>query len=318
MRAAGILVLILAAAGGAYLLLSGGGDQPDSVAPGVTLEGRDVAGWEREDVMQLVDHLARDLEIPPSDPTYDSASQSLMPGHFGVRVDRRETLRRVMAARPGSRVHAVQSLISPRDLLDHEVTAVYAGRPDLPLVSLVVNVAWGEKHLPALLGVLGDHGARATFSVMGFWLEENAEWGREIRRQGHELAAHGYTDRHPEEMTGQELTEELEALAELMDDLGLGRPSCYTPHYGERADHILRGAREAGLATVYWSVDTLDWQGPSPEEIVGRVKSRLHPGAILLLHPTEEVSRALEDILPLIEREGLKVVPVGRLLRPIP
>lgn len=291
---------------------------PGVVAQEVTLEGRSVSGWDRSDVEELITHLARGREIPPCDPTYDPGIGGLIPGHFGVVVDLDKTMERVMEARPGSKIYLVESLVSPRDLLEFENTAVYTGRPDFPLVSLVVNVAWGQEHLPPLLEVLESHGARATFSVMGFWLEENPQWGREIRDRGHELAAHGFSDQHPQSMTSEELRDQLQALASLMEDLDLGLPSCYTPHYGERSGQILLGARQAGLVTVYWSIDTLDWTGLTAGEMIARVEPLIHPGAIFLLHPTRETPGALEGILAAVKSRGLRVVPVSRLIRPIP
>jgi len=48
---------------------------------------------------------------------------------------------------------------------------------------------------------------------------------------------------------------------------------------------------------------------------VDRVLSRVQPGAIVLMHPTEPTLIALPVILDRLLADGWRVVPVGELLR---
>ena len=41
------------------------------------------------------------------------------------------------------------------------------------------------------------------------------------------------------------------------------------------------------MRTVMWSVDTIDWQKPTPDVLINRVMGKIHNGAIILMHPTE-------------------------------
>jgi peptidoglycan/xylan/chitin deacetylase (PgdA/CDA1 family) len=63
-----------------------------------------------------------------------------------------------------------------------------------------------------------------------------------------------------------------------------------------------------------WTVDTIDWQKPSPEVLINRVMKKIHPGAIVLMHPTESTAESLDQLLTDIERKGLKVSDVSTLL----
>src|SRR5690606_36947608 len=73
-------------------------------------------------------------------------------------------------------------------------------------------------------------------------------------------------------------------------------------------------ASELGYWTVMWTIDTIDWQRPSPSRIVERVVPRLAPGAIILMHPTQPTLEAPPPILEAIRAKGMDVVPVGRLI----
>ena len=46
-----------------------------------------------------------------------------------------------------------------------------------------------------------------------------------------------------------------------------------------------------------WSVDTIDWQKPSPETIVNRVMKKVHNDAIILMHTTERTVKAQQEII---------------------
>ena len=65
------------------------------------------------------------------------------------------------------------------------------------------------------------------------------------------------------------------------------------------------------MGTVMWSVDTIDWQKPSPELLQQRVLSKLHPGAFILMHPTESTAQSLETLIINIKRKGLHLVTVS-------
>jgi peptidoglycan/xylan/chitin deacetylase (PgdA/CDA1 family) len=50
--------------------------------------------------------------------------------------------------------------------------------------------------------------------------------------------------------------------------------------------------------------------------MVELVASKLHPGAIILMHPTEQSPAALVGILELLEARNLEAVPLSELLSP--
>ena len=48
------------------------------------------------------------------------------------------------------------------------------------------------------------------------------------------------------------------------------------------------------MKTIMWTVDTIDWKKPAPEELIKRVMRKMHPGAIVLMHPTESTAKSLD------------------------
>ncbi len=66
-----------------------------------------------------------------------------------------------------------------------------------------------ETGLARLLGLLDDFGARATFFVVGWQADRTPALVREVARQGHEIACHGYSHRFVYRLTPAEFREEV-------------------------------------------------------------------------------------------------------------
>ncbi len=88
----------------------------------------------------------------------------------------------------------------------------------------------------------------------------------------------------------------------------------YAPPYGEYNDTVLDAAARSNMRTVLWSIDTVDWQNPTPQWIINRVQNMSQNGAIILMHPTPVTIKALPDILATLARQGYEIVPLEKLL----
>jgi polysaccharide deacetylase family protein (PEP-CTERM system associated) len=80
-----------------------------------------------------------------------------------------------------------------------------------------------ETGLGRLLDLLADAGARATFFVVGWQADRTPGIVREIARQGHEIACHGYTHRFVYRLTPATFREEVRRSRDLLETL-VGEP----------------------------------------------------------------------------------------------
>jgi peptidoglycan/xylan/chitin deacetylase (PgdA/CDA1 family) len=77
---------------------------------------------------------------------------------------------------------------------------------------------------------------------------------------------------------------------------------------------VLAAAARSNLRTVLWSIDTVDWQNPTPQWIITRVQNMSQNGAIILIHPTPVAVKALPEILVTLAGQGYEIVPLEKLL----
>ena len=179
---------------------------------------------------------------------------------------------------------------------------------------------------PAILDVLGTYEARATFFVIGSWVEQLPEIVRDTAARGHELGNHTWThvdaDRTRELAT---LRDEVARTSDILERVAGRRPTLMRPPYGSDPGRFARVSGELGLeATVLWSVQSFDWQDPEPQEIVAQVLAEVEPGAIVLFHdgqretndaaPRASTLAALPTILEHLRSDGYEFLTVSELL----
>jgi peptidoglycan/xylan/chitin deacetylase (PgdA/CDA1 family) len=183
----------------------------------------------------------------------------------------------------------------------------------------MINVAWGNEYLPEMLDILEQHDAQGTFFIVGRWAERFPDLLQEIHRRGHELANHGYDD--GEVMPDLDYNATISSLRrtnEIIEKFTGQQPRYFTPHKGEYSSTTCRAAAALGMRLLVWTLDTVDWKRPGEEAMAQRILDNLSPGAIILMHPTEQSAGFLRLVIPQIKSRGYRVVAVKELLSPDP
>jgi peptidoglycan/xylan/chitin deacetylase (PgdA/CDA1 family) len=191
---------------------------------------------------------------------------------------------------------------------------IYAGPQGKQAVSLMLNVDWGEDVLPEILEELSQKQVPVTFFVTGQFVRKHPELIEAMGSGGHEIANHGYSHAHPDQLTLQENQEEILRTQTEIEGLGLTAARLFAPAYGEKKPHVARAAEQLGYRTVYWTIDTLDWQEPSPDEIRRKIETKLEDGALILAHPKRCTLEALPGVIESVKKGGYQFVTVSRLL----
>jgi peptidoglycan-N-acetylglucosamine deacetylase len=178
-----------------------------------------------------------------------------------------------------------------------------------------------------VLDVLDAYEARATFFVIGSWVERLPEIVRDAAARGHEIGNHTWThvdaDRTRELAT---LHDEVARTNVVIERVAGRRPTLLRPPYGSDPGRFARVAAECGIeATVLWSVQSFDWQDPEPDPIVEQVLAEVEPGAIVLFHdgqretndaqPRAGTLAALPKVLERLRTDGYAFATVSELVR---
>jgi peptidoglycan/xylan/chitin deacetylase (PgdA/CDA1 family) len=182
-------------------------------------------------------------------------------------------------------------------------------------VAFAVTVVWGTEYVRPIADAFRRDGSRATFFLGGEWAQAHPREARFLRDLDMEIASHGDRHRHVGHLSLEENLVEIDRAGAAIEAASGVRPRLYAPAYGEISPEVLRAAQLRHLPVILWTIDTIDWRtSMDPGTIRERVLSRLEPGAIILMHPTDRTLQALPGLLADVKARGYRTVTVSRLL----
>ena len=194
---------------------------------------------------------------------------------------------------------------------------IYRVRCEEKRVALSFDAAWGNEDTQTLIDILSAHDVRATFFLVGQWVEKYPESVQALAAAGEEVMNHSETHPHLNALTTDEVQREVNACSDRVEALTGARPTLFRCPYGEYDDHVIEAIRALGVTPIQWDVDSLDWKGISAGEITSRVLSKVQPGSIVLFHnAAEHTPEALPGIIESLQADGYTIVPISELLLP--
>ncbi len=277
-----------------------------------------VAGWTLSQLTERLNEYGQHLDVAPIEPQIDPITKGVIPGLAGQSLDIATTVARVLAAPAGAEVPLAFTPIYPQSLWEYSNYPIYQGNPNKKQMALVINVAWGNEHLPGMLETLEREQVRASFFLVGRWAAKNADLIQAIAEGGHEFGNHAYSDPHLPLLDKEAIAREIERTSEVIKEVTGQEVRFFSPPYNDFDQKVLDVASELGYLTVLCSLDTADWMRLGVERIVRRIVPRAHNGGIVLMHPTEQTPAALIEIIRGLKGQGYSLVTVGELLAPLP
>jgi len=165
-------------------------------------------------------------------------------------------------------------------------TGIRPGSTELRSKQLALTYDDGpnDPHTLRLLEVLAKHNVKATFFLIGRYVEQRPDIVREVVNAGHIVGNHTFS--HPNLIfasTRQTRTQLQECQRSITQAIGQHSP-LFRPPFGGRRPGTLSIARSLGLAPVMWNVSGEDWKGYSADEIKQRIRRQVRGGDVILLH----------------------------------
>ncbi len=183
-----------------------------------------------------------------------------------------------------------------------ELDAAYLDPDGGKVLYLTFDAGYENGHTADILDILKKQEVPAAFFLVGDYLERNADLVRRMTEEGHIVGNH--TMNHPDmsKVPSREAFEkELREVEELYTDItGQTLPKFYRPPQGLYSGENLQMAKNLGYKTVFWSLAYADWNNddqPDPDAAVEKLNSRVHDGAVILLHSTSKTNAEILDRL---------------------
>jgi len=171
------------------------------------------------------------------------------------------------------------------------------------------------KITPEVLNLLDAYAVKATFFCIGKRVDDHKEIVKEADKRGHIIGNHSYHHGHLFDLQSSvKMTHELnQARNSIYHAIGK-MANLFRPPFGVTNPLLKIAVSNANLISIGWSIRSFD-TNRSQEYVISRLKSKIHPGAIILLHDSKEkVIPILKAFLPWLQQNGYQVVSLEKLL----
>jgi len=160
---------------------------------------------------------------------------------------------------------------------------------DIKKIYFTFDLGYEAGYTAEVLDILKEHNIKAVFFLCGNYLKEDILIKRMLN-EGHEIGNH--TDKHKDLPTISS-----EAIQKDIADFDIkykqafeGNPPLkyFRPPKGNFCRKTLQAVKEQNLTNMMWSIAIVDWgkEEINAQKCADKITSRLHDGAIILLHIT--------------------------------
>ena len=189
-------------------------------------------------------------------------------------------------------------------------------------IALTFDDGPNDPHTLKLLDVLAKHDLRATFFMIGRYVQQRPEIARAVAQAGHVIGNHTFT--HPLLIfkSAAETRRQLIDCNKALEDAIGARATLFRPPFGGRRPATFRIARELGLQPVMWNVTGYDWNAPPAAIIEKKVVGQMRGGDVILLHDgghralgadRAQTVIATENLIRRFKDEGYEFVTVEEM-----
>ncbi len=173
---------------------------------------------------------------------------------------------------------------------------------------LTFDCGYENGYTAKILDVLKDKKVNAAFFCTLPQVRENPDLIKRMIDEGHIVGNHSVTHPSFAEISEKQMQEEIKGMEEyLKTEFNYSEPFFRFPK-GEYTDKALDVVNQLGYTSVFWSLAYADWDlnnQKGKQYAYDTVVSRLHPGAVILLHSVSpDNANALSYIIDEARKQG--------------
>ncbi len=177
---------------------------------------------------------------------------------------------------------------------------------------LTFDCGYENGYTSKILDTLKEKNVNAAFFCTLPQVKENPELIKRMIKEGHIVGNHSTTHPSFAEISTDKMINEVKEMEDyLKSEFNYSEPYFRFPK-GEYSELALNQVNKLGYTCVFWSLAYADWDlnnQKGKDYAYEKVVSRLHPGAVILLHSVSpDNANALDNIIDEVRRQGYKFV----------
>ena len=213
-----------------------------------------------------------------------------------------------------------QSIWPTSQVYGHTFTGL---QPGAPCLALTYDDGPNDPGTLRLIDVLARHDVKATFFLLGRFVQQKPAIVRALAAAGHVLGNHSWD--HPRLIFASdgELRRQIEHTQTAIFDVCGVTPTLFRPPFGGRRPGTLSEVRKLGLQPIMWNVTCYDWKPTSADKVVAHARRQIHGGNVILMHDGDQLGmgadrqptiQATDRIVPQYQAQGLEFITIPEMI----
>ena len=187
---------------------------------------------------------------------------------------------------------------------------IYCVQSTSKQVALSFDAAWGNDDTEKLIEILGRYNAKATFFVVGGWVDKYPQSVKQLNDAGFSVQNHSNTHPYLTKCSTAQIVEELRKCNEKIASVTGKTPKLHICPYGDYDNKVINAVESIDMYPIQWDVDSKDWmENATVSSIIKNVMSKVTDGSIILFHnDAKHTPEALPSILEQLVAKGYTFV----------
>ncbi|GKX66074.1 polysaccharide deacetylase family protein [Inconstantimicrobium mannanitabidum] len=204
-------------------------------------------------------------------------------------------------------------------IVEKKENPIYCVDTDEKKVAITFDVNWAETdYLDDILKILKDKNVKATFFVMGGWVnysQENQEKLKRIYEGGHEIGNHSYMHPDFKKISNTRMIEEIQKTNDIVKKVVGVTPKYFRFPSGSYNSNAVVTLRNNKYTPIQWDVDSIDWKNKSEQFEYDRIIKKAKSGSIILYHNNGKyTTKSLPRVIDKLKSDGYNFVRIDDLV----
>lgn len=167
-------------------------------------------------------------------------------------------------------------------------------------------------HTPAVLDILKQQKAPATFFLIGNNIAGNEAIVKRMTAEGHAIGNHSFHHGFNFDwQNAQRMLSEMEACNLAIKNITGSDPVLFRPPYGVTNPNLARAVRLSGMRSIGWTLRSMDTVAKDDKKLLNKILRDVKSGDIILLHDRCDITvRILPGLIKRLKDSGFNLVTV--------
>jgi peptidoglycan-N-acetylglucosamine deacetylase len=195
------------------------------------------------------------------------------------------------------------------------LTALCKGSQSEKVATLTFDDGPDPVITPKVLAILEKHEIKAGFFIIGKKAKKNGTLLRQMINQNHLVGMHSYKHGFFFDFYGKrDMEQDLLKTEDAVTCIAGKKPVLFRPPYGVTNPTLAKTVKNLDFKVIGWSLRSMDTSIKDAEKVSMRVMRKLHPGAVILMHDTKDITpEALEKVIILAKEDGYRFIGLDEM-----